>query len=43
MLTGTAVLAVVVTTGAVVTTSGAKRPASATPLPPGKHRHDQNG
>ena len=34
MLTGAAVLAVVVTIGAVVTTSGAKRPASATPLPP---------
>ena len=33
MLTGAAVLAVVVTIGAVVTTSGAKRPAAATPLP----------
>jgi hypothetical protein len=34
VLTGAAVLAVVVTIGAVVTTSGAKRPAAATPLPP---------
>lgn len=34
MLTGAAVLAVVVTIGAVVTTSGAKRPASATSLLP---------
>jgi hypothetical protein len=34
VLTGAAVLAVVVSIGAVVTTSGAKRPASATPLPP---------
>lgn len=34
VLTGAAVLAVVVTIGAVVTMSGAKRPASATPLPP---------
>jgi hypothetical protein len=34
VLTGAAVLAGVVTIGAVVTTSGAKPPASATPLPP---------
>ena len=34
MLPGAAVLAVAVTIGAVVTASGAKRPAAATPLPP---------
>jgi Putative peptidoglycan binding domain len=34
VFTGAGVLAVVITIGAVVTTSGAKRPASATPLPP---------
>jgi hypothetical protein len=33
VLAGAAVLAVVVTIGAVVTTTGAKNPASATPLP----------